>query len=370
MTNHDHLLSRRNFLQTAGAIAAGTTIVGETTAEESAAVKPKIKIGQIGTAHMHAYKFGTLRKLPDLFEVVGFTGDDPNDNKQGNVGGIYKDLRKMTWDELLAVPGLQAVGIETEEHGVLRAALRAVQAGKHIHLDKPAGESLPEFKQILDLAKEKNLVVQMGYMYRNNPAIQFCLKAVNDGLIGDIYDIDAAMCRFDAGKARDVFKPFKGGSPFIFACHLIDIVVSLLGKPEKIHPFNRRTKDDGIIDNSLTVFEYPKNKIATVRTSINEVEGFQHRYLTVRGSKGVITVRPLEIGGNLSGGKLLLSLLADSGKFKKGEHIIPLPAGKDRYEAQWIEFAKTIDGEMVNPYTYEHDYIVQEALLEACEMNK
>jgi len=43
-----------------------------------------------------------------------------------------------------------------------------------------------------------------------------------------------------------------------------------------------------------------------------------------------------------------------------------MPPLKDRYEDQWREFAAVVNGEMVNPYTYKHDYIVHKCHLEAC----
>ncbi len=330
---------------------------------------PKIKIAQIGTGHMHAYKIGTLRKLTDLFEVVAVADDDPKQREIHENKGPYKDLPWMSTEELLAIPGLQAVAVETEEHDPLPYALRCVQAGKHIHLDKPAGESLTDFKHVLDIARSRNLTLQMGYMYRNNPAFQFCIKAIKDGLLGEIYDVDAAMNRFDGQSFRNIIKTFEGGIAFILTCHLIDIVVTLMGKPEKIHPYLLETQNDDVIDNSVTVFEYPNGGIATMRTCINEVGGFQNRYLTVRGSKGTITIRPLEVQGNMSGGALYLTLAEATGDFKKGEQIVEMPPPKDRYEDQWIEFAQIINGKIKSPYSYEHDYLVQECLLRACKMD-
>lgn len=382
------MTNRRNFLKqlsAAGLVSCIPNIDISATALNNAALdnilntsksriavatdSPRIKIAQIGTGHMHAYKIGTLRKLTDLFEVVAVADDDPEQRKRNENKGLYKGLPWMSTKELLAIPGLQAVAVETEEHDPLPYALRCVQAGKHVHLDKPAGESLADFKRILDIAKSKNLTFQMGYMYRNNPAVQFCIRAVKDGLLGEIYDIDAAMNRFDGQSFRDIIKTFKGGTPFIFACHLIDLVVTLMGKPEKIHPYIRKTRKDGVIDNSLTVFEYPNDGIATMRTSINEVNGFKNRYLTVRGSKGMIKICPLEVKGNMSGGTLYLTLAEAVGDFKKGEQIVEMPPLKDRYEDQWIEFANIINGEIINPYNYDHEYLVQECLLKACKMD-
>jgi predicted dehydrogenase len=329
---------------------------------------PKIKIGQIGTGHAHAYKIGTLRRLTDLFEVVGVADDDPKQREKNENKGHYKDLPWMTVEELLAVPGLQAVGVETEERHLVSTALRCLQAGKHVQIDKPAGESLADFKQLLDVAKSKNLTVQMGYMYRNNPAIQFCFKAVKDGLLGRVYDVDSAMNRFDNPSARARVKTYSGGIAYLLGSHLIDLSLIIMGEPEKTHSFLRKTGGDGVIDNSLTVFEYPNGGIATMRSSINEIEGFQHRYLIVRGTKGTITIRPLEVKGNMSGGTLHLALAEASGEFIQGEQIVEMPPLKDRYEDQWIEFARIVNGNMKNPYPYEHEYLVQKYVLKSCEI--
>ena len=362
--------SRRTFLTASGLAAAGAALPGGLFAATDGlpAKRKPIKIGQIGTGNQHAYKMGTLRKLTDLFEVVGVADEDPKAREKAQKSDCFKGLKWMTPDELLAVPGLQAVGVETEEHAPVPTALRCIRAGKHIHLDKPCGESLPQFKQLLDEAKAKSLTVQVGYMYRNNPAIQFCLKAVKDGLIGNVFDLDAAMSRYDGDDYRKLIKTYKGGAPYIFACHLIDLIVTMMGEPEKIRPFLRRTRSDGVIDNSLTVFEYSRDRLATIRISITEAQGFQRRYLTVFGDKGTITIQPLESKGNMSGGVLKLALEEDRGGYKKGVQNVKMPPLKDRYEDQWREFAAVLNGEMANPYTYEHDYLVHKCHLEACGM--
>jgi len=360
--------SRRAFLAASGLAAAGVVLPGGASADAGgAAVKRRpIKIGQIGTGNQHAYKMGTLRKLTDLFEVVGYVEDDPKLREKAQKSDVFKGLKVMSEAELLSVPGLQAVSVETEERVNIPPALRCIRAGKHIHLDKPCGESLPKFKQVLDEAKAKNLTVQVGYMYRNNPAVQFCIKAVKDGLIGNVFDLDASMGRYDGADYRKLIKTYKGGIQYILACHLIDIVVTLMGDPEKVTAFQRCTRADGVLDNGLAVFEYSRDRLATVRTCITEAQGFPHRHLKVMGDKGTIIIQPIESKGNMSGGVLQLSLEEDRGGYKKGVQNVNMPPLKDRYEDQWREFAAIVNGEMANPYTYEHDYIVHKCHLKAC----
>ena len=87
-------------------------------------------------------------------------------------------------------------------------------------------------------------------------AVQFCIKAVRDGFIGNVFDLDTAMGRYDGAGYRNLIKDYKGGIAYILACHLIDIVVSLMGEPEKINPYLRQTRSDGVLDNCLAVFEF------------------------------------------------------------------------------------------------------------------
>jgi predicted dehydrogenase len=244
--------------------------------------------------------------------------------------------------------------------------LRCIQAGKHIHCDKPGGESLPPFKKLLDEAKKKNLAVQMGYMYRNNNAVEFCIKAVREGLLGNIFEVDTLMNWKYPDDFRQRINTLRGGAPYIFSCHLIDLAVILLGKPDKIYPFVRHTRSDGVEDYGLAVLEYPKGCIAMVRSGINEVEGFQRRYLTVCGDKGTIVIQPLEIEGNSSGGKLRMVLAEDRDGWKKGYQEVDLPPAKFRYDDQLLEFAKIVRREIANPYSYEHELLVQDCVLKAC----
>ena len=360
--------SRREFLAVSGLAAAAATWLGGRTAAQEALSVPRcpIRIGQIGTGNQHAYKIGTLRKLTGLFDVVGVAEEDPALRAKAEKSDVYKGLPWMTADGLLSVPGLQAVAVETEEHAPVPTALRCIRAGKHIHLDKPCGESLPQFRQLLDEAKARGLTVQVGYMYRNNPAVQFGIRAVKDGLIGSVFDLDAAMGRYDGDGYRKLIKTYRGGIPYILACHLVDLVVTLMGEPERVRPFLRHTRGDGVIDNGLAVFEFSRDRLATIRTSITEAQGFQRRHVTVMGDKGTIVIQPLESRGNMSGGVLNLALEEDRGGFKKGVQTVEMPPPKDRYEDQWREFAAVVTGERTNPYTYEHDYIVHKCHLEAC----
>ena len=79
---------------------------------------------------------------------------------------------------------------------------RCVEAGMNIHLDKPAGENLADFKKLLDEVARRKLHLQMGYIYRYHPAFQFCYQAVADGWLGRVFEIHAVMSKKVGASSR------------------------------------------------------------------------------------------------------------------------------------------------------------------------
>ena len=328
----------------------------------------RICIGQLGIGHNHGSgKMAALRKLTDHFEVVGVAEPDPEWRAKREGDPAYKGLPWLSEEELLSMEGLDAVAVETDVPELIPAAKRCLEAGLHIHLDKPGGEAMGPFRETLELADRKDLVVQMAYMYRYTPAIQLCVRAVREGWLGRVFEVHAVMSRMDGMDYRQWLRQFRGGAMYIFGCHLIDLVVSMLGAPDRVTPYLRRTwhEKDDLFDNGLAVLEYP-HATATVRTSVVEVEGFRRRQLTVCGDKGSFEIQPLEHNGpNPKEAVVRLALAEPCGGYEAGCHEFEMPTPKGRYDAQLIDFTRMIGGQKPNPYPASHELVVQEATLDA-----
>jgi len=321
----------------------------------------KIKIAQLGIGHNHAAdKMRALRALPDHFEVVGVAESDPYWLHERGQLSVYQGLPWLSDEEIFRIPGLQAVAVETDGAQLVPTARRCAEHCLHIHLDKPGGESLPEFAALVQDCRKRNLALQLAYVYRYNPGLNFCLQAVRQGWLGEIFEVHAVMSRYDGDDYRKWLMNFKAGAMYIFAGHLIDLIVSIMGKPEKITPFPRKTRQDGLVDNGFAVMEYPGGCIATVRTAVIEVEGMKRRNFIVCGDKGTIEIQPIEPP------RLFMTLLEPFENWSAGRQEIILPPPEGRYDAQMKEFASIVAGEIENPYPLEHELLVQQCLLEAC----
>ena len=259
----------------------------------------KIKVGQIGVCHEHASgKMNTLKLLPEVFEIVGIV-DDRNSTTPKFAGSnvdLYKDLKWMTEEELFNTPGLQGVFVETPNLDLVPTALRCMERNLPMHMDKPGGESFEDFEILRKGCEERKLPFQMGYMFRGNPAIQWTMKAINEGWLGDIFEIQASMSHnYGEEPYQEYIGKFKGGIMFNLGCHLVDLVVAMLGRPDNVMPFLKSAPgySDSIKNNCLTILEYPHATV-TLRACSKEISGLNDRRFKLCGTKGTVEFCPME----------------------------------------------------------------------------
>ncbi len=355
-------VTRREFSREITATTAGVAMLASGY-HVNAAEPGKIKAGQIGTKHAHASgKIATMRKFNDLYEVVGVVEPDGKRRKALEETSAYRGVKWMSEEELLNTSGLQAVAVEPEVSQLLPVAERCVSAGMHIHLDKPAGESLSHFKRILDDATRQKLVVQMGYMYRYNPAIILLHEMLEKGWLGEVFEVHTVMSKVIGDSSRKALAEYPGGTMFELGCHILDLVIGVLGKPNSVSSVNRKSSaaNDSLVDNMLAILEYEKAS-ATIKSSALEVEGFARRHFVVCGTQGTFHIQPLD---NASA---RVALNQKRGKYKSGYQTVTFPRFS-RYVADADEMAKVIREEKEFGFSYEHDLVVQRTLLEACKM--
>ncbi|MCH2212483.1 MAG: Gfo/Idh/MocA family oxidoreductase [Fuerstiella sp.] len=346
------LFDRRAFVATAGSLTAGLSGV---RANRSA---DRIKIGQIGTGHAHASGVFSQLKQTDDFQIVGVVENDPM--RRRALGESYHDIKLVSEDQLLNTRGLQAVVIETEVEHLLPTAKRCAEAGLHIHLDKPPGETLEGFQTLVEMMQRQELHLQLGYIYRYHTAFQFCYRIIKEGWLGDIFELHGVMSKKVSASSRTYLSRFTGGSMFEIGCHLIDAMVRVLGHPLKTTAFSRQThpEQDSLVDNQLAVFDYP-NAIASVRSALVEYSGQQRRQFTVCGEFGTFDLRPL--GGH----SFRLALERPRDGYKTGYQEVTVPGGPGVFVSAFRDMASIIRQEKETDYPLSHELAVHEATLRA-----
>lgn len=266
----------------------------------------------------------------------------------------------MTQDEILESPDIQIVLVETGIETACRTAQRAIEAGKHVHLDKPGALSHQAFAEMRRLAAERGRIVQMGYMLRYNPAFQALFEAVRKGWLGEVLEVNAMMGKLAGDSVRAQIATLQGGGMFELGCHMVDAVVTILGRPESVSAFSTPSRGpaDTTPDNQLAVLKYPK-ATATLRCNHADPFGGPRRMFSVTGTRGTFHIQPMESG------RITLSLSQAAGPYEKGTQTVTLEIPKGRYRGEFVDMAAALNSETTFAWDAEHDIAVHDTALRA-----
>lgn len=336
----------------------------------------KIKVAQIGAGHDHAgCAMSALKLQKDLYEVVGYAVvPEDSENAPGFLyedrKGEFADVPQMTVEEILNYPGLDAVIIETEDRALTKYAIMAAEKGLNIHMDKPGGISGDDFDKLIDIVKEKKLVFHTGYMYRYNPEVIQLKEDIKSGKLGEVYAVEAQMNCLHGAPKREWLGNYPGGMLYYLGCHLIDIIYSIMGKPEEVIPLNVSSGIDGVTaeDFGMAVFKY-KNGVSFAKSTAVEVGGFERRQIVVCGSKGTVEIKPIERAAKPMPGVYAAQTTEVRTAYSADWHErgkIHETEAYGRYDAMLRAFAEYVRGEKVNPYDYEYERELHKIILEAC----
>lgn len=327
----------------------------------------KIKIAQIGTSeNSHGnFIFHSLKKQNDIFEVAGFAFPEDERKKFSQQMKEFEGYCEMTVEDILKDETIEAVAIETEELYLTKYALMAVGHGKHIHMEKPGGIVLSDFERLIGIVKQNKTVFHTGYMYRYNPEIQRIFSQIENGEFGEIISVEAQMNCFHSEKIRKWLSCLPGGMMFFLGCHLVDLVLRLMGQPEEIIPFNVSTGVDGIssVDFGMAVFKY-RQGVSFIKTTDVETGGYAMRQLVVTGTKATAEIKPLEM---LKGdGQFTASCTYRNSMDWLDEGEKRVCDIFDRYDGMMRAFAEYVSEDRENPYTPDYELELYKTVLKCC----
>ncbi len=199
---------------------------------------------------MLASAFGSSRALGEndaqlpRIGVLGYGYWGPNivrnlrDSRMAELAGIA-EVRRERHDEIrMFAPGVEVVDdhrrllesdldalvIATPIHTHFAIAREALEAGKHVLIEKPMAASVEEASDLVRLASEHSRTLMVGHTFMYNPAVVELSRMVRAGELGHIYHVDTA--RLNLGL-------FQRGSDVIWdlAPHDISILMHVLGQP-------------------------------------------------------------------------------------------------------------------------------------------
>lgn len=153
--------------------------------------------------------------------------------EQFHIPGAYG-----SYEEVLTDPEIDAVYIPLPNHLHVPWSIKAIQAGKHVLVEKPVGLSSEEARRLLDESlKHPELKVMEAFMYRHHPQWLKAKELVENGTIGKLKTIQSSFSFFDDDPESIVnSKTFGGGSIMDIGCYPISLSRFLFNaEPEHVH---------------------------------------------------------------------------------------------------------------------------------------
>jgi predicted dehydrogenase len=322
----------------------------------------KLRIAQWGTGHGHAEgKLAALRANPDV-DLTGVLEPDPARRAAlDRPGSAFHGVRWFAdAAELLGDGRIVAVAAEGRNDESLAHAAAIVNAGKHVWYDKPAGEDFAQWQAVVEAARTRGLIIQLGYMFRYHHGFVRIAEWARTGLLGEVFAIRAHMSTWISPEARYVIAQHRGGILYDLGGHMLDQIVWLLGRPTHAASFLRRDDAavEGFADNTLGVLQWLR-ALAMIDIAAMEPPPPARRF-EVYGSRGSAILEPFEPAGPI---RLCLTR-ADAG-FQAGEQRVPVPVQtrQELYERELEAFVATLRGTSAPDRSLDHELLVQETLL-------
>ena len=329
----------------------------------------KIGIVQWGTKHGHAK--GWLELLIKSNEIKFYGVFEPDkkriDQLKNSKDKIWSEVNWIkNIDEILRDENISCIFIEESNDKSLEVLEKCVASNKNIMMDKPAGDNYDKFKKTINIAEDKGLIIELGYMFRQHNGFRKIATLARSGTLGNIFMIRAHMSTNLLEENPDNMNismkglsKFKGGVFYDLAGHMIDQICWILGSPQKINSFFKHSysSQKNFSDNTVSVFEYEK-ALAIIDIAAMETQPIARRF-EVYGSEGSAIMEPFEPADSIR-----LSINKSNKNYNKGINIIKIK-DKKRYDEPFEIFLDRLKKNNKPEFDINHELLVQESLMRA-----
>lgn len=174
--------------------------------------------------------------------------------------------------------GAVAIAAPAVDHA--RLAMRALEAGKPVFVEKPLALELDDAEAVAAKAAEMGLTLMVGHLLQYHPAFVTLKQAVAEGIIGELRHVTSH--RLNPGAIRN-----EENALWSMAPHDFSMVLGLMGEePDQVTALPVRVVDPAIPDQYFVQLNFPSGRTAQV--NVSWLSPYKEHKLTVLGTKGAL----------------------------------------------------------------------------------
>jgi predicted dehydrogenase len=238
----------------------------------------------------------------------------------------YASLAKLLDD-----PDVDIVYVASPHSEHCREALAAIEAGKHVLVEKPFGLNARETAKVLDAAASARVFAMEALWSRFLPAHVRLRELVAEGAIGEIRSVEASFgFPFPYGPEHRLFDPALGGGSLLdLGIYPVNMALQLLGPPEEVAA-TAVLGETGVDVNTLVALRFAGGAVASAHSSLTAMLSNTARVIGTQGS--------IELPGMHHCAQSLVLRNFGSWPEPPSKEVLELPVGDDglRYEVQEV----------------------------------
>jgi predicted dehydrogenase len=221
--------------------------------------RPPVRVGVVGLGYWGP---NLVRNLHEIAEADVVAVCDGRAEALEKIGRRYPALSlHERVDELLAAHDVEAVAIATPVSTHHHLAASALEAGKHVFVEKPLAASSTEASDLVDRARMNSLVLMPGHTFVYSPPVNAVRGLIDSGELGEIYFVSTSRVNLGLHQ-RDVSVAWDLGP------HDFSILRYWLEEtPTHVNALSRGCIIPGIPDVAFINLEFPSGAIANVELS-------------------------------------------------------------------------------------------------------
>jgi predicted dehydrogenase len=203
---------------------------------------------------------GQVFHAPFLHVHKGFKFYAVWERTKNKAAAQYPSVKSCrTLEEILADPQVELVIVNTPNVTHFDYARRALEAGKHVIVEKPFTATVQQAQALMQLSAKQNKLLSVFHNRRWDSDFKTVKKVIEKGWLGELIEVEFHFDRFKEELSPKLHKELPGegtGVLYDLGSHLIDQALHLFGMPSSIFADIRITRPASLVDDCFDIFLY------------------------------------------------------------------------------------------------------------------
>jgi len=295
-------------------------------------------VTRIGVAGLGHWGPNLARNFAELAELTWLCDSDPD---RHDVASRYAQARfTSSFDEMLADADLDAVVVATPVPTHFELARRALEAGKHVLVEKPPAMKSHEMDELVTLASERDLVLMPGHLLLYHPGVRRVKEMIAAGELGEV------LCVYGNRQNLGIIRSNENAL-WSLGVHDLSVILYLLDEdPEQADAFGRDFLTSGVEDVVFCYLRFPSGKIAHMHLSW--LDPHKMRKITVVGTEKMVVFDDMELERKVTIYEKAPWRPSDrygEWQTRTGDIFSPRIASDEPLKLECIEFLRLVSGE-------------------------